>query len=176
MEGKSHKHPWYARLFITLIMAVLAFIGMVVTDIHKEGSWTYWKWIIPVYALLALWLNWYIRSKKETLSPITIWHEILHWLGLIAAVFLIAFFVHEGLVSRFIAGLFNLTLLALTLFTLGVYIEPTFIFIGLLLGAFAFIASFVVEYFYALTLPIFIIALLGIFVLLFIYKRKHRAQ
>jgi len=160
------KHPWQARLAVGLIMLALAFLGMVTTDVHSTGGFDYWKWIIPVYALLALWLSWYMKRQMETVSAITLVHELGHWAGLVAAVFLVSLYVKLGIVSRYAAGFFDLTLLSLAVFLAGVYIEKTFLFIGLVLALFAILAAWVVEYLYAFTIPILIagVAIVGLMV------------
>jgi hypothetical protein len=148
------KHPWQARLAVGIIMLVLAFLGMVVTDVKSTGGFDYWKWMVPVYALLALWLSWYVRRQTQTLSPITLWHEVLHWVGLFLSVFMVAYLVDLGTLSRFLAGIFDLTLLALAVFLAGIYIETTFLFIGIVLGVFAMLAAILIEYLYAILIPI----------------------
>lgn len=152
------RHPWKARLGVGIAMLVLAFLGMVLTDVQRQGGWDYWRWMVPVYALLALWLSWYVRRTREVISPITLGHELLHWLGVIGAVFLVSFFVNIGIISRFIAGIFDLTLLSLGVFIAGIYIESTFLLIGLALGACACVSAVFIQYLYAIMIPI----LLGI--------------
>ncbi len=156
-------------------MLFLAFLGMVVTDIRQSGGWDYWKWVVPVYALLALWLSWYVRRQMQIITPITLGHEVLHWLGVIAAVFMVSFFVHLGIISRFIAGIFDLTLLSLGVFLAGVYIEATFIFIGIVLGLLAAMSAFVVQYLYAVMVPILLggIIIIGIMIWLSHQKMKQ---
>ena len=110
------KHPWRARLVVGIIMLFLAFLGMVVTDIAKSGGWDYWKWMVIVYALLALWLSWYVRRQKVVISSVTLGHELLHWTGVVATVFMVSYFVHLGTISRFIAGIFDLTIISLGVF------------------------------------------------------------
>ena len=96
-----HKHPWKARLLVTLIMLIMAFAGLVVSDVKKDGAWTYWRVMVPCFALLCLWLSWYLRrTAKHVLTPITIWHEMLHWLGLILTVYLISTFVNMGVMGK----------------------------------------------------------------------------
>lgn len=165
------KYPWKARLIVALLMLLLAFLGMVVTDVRSTGGWDYWKKIVPVYAVLALWLSWYVKRKTQTISPIMLWHELLHWFGLIAAVYLISYYVHLGIMSRFIAGLFQLTLLSLGVFLAGIYIEATFLFIGIMLGLFALLAAVVVEYLYAFIIPLLILSA-GLIVLIVLIARK----
>jgi hypothetical protein len=145
-----------ARFAVGIIMLVLAFFGMVVTDVYKGGSWDYWKWVVPIYAILALGLSIYVKKAKETYSPKTLFHEALHWAGLIGSIFLTSHFSALGLMSRFEVGLVHLVLVALAVFTAGIYIEPIFLFIGLCIGGFAFLAAAFVEYIYAVAVPVLI--------------------
>jgi hypothetical protein len=137
-------------------MLVLAFLGMVITDIRTEGGWDYWRWVVPVYAILALWLSWYVKRKQHPINSITIGHELLHWIGLICAIFLVSHLVQLGTISRFIAGIFHLILLGLAVFLAGIYIEHTFILIGIILGVFALLTAITVQYMYAFIIPIII--------------------
>lgn len=166
------RQTWKARLGVSVAMLTLAFLGLVVTDVKSTGGWDYWKWIIPIYALLALWLSWYIKRQKETLSPITLGHELLHWFGLIATVFLVSMFVKQGIVSRYAAGLFDLSLLALGVFMAGIYIEWTFLATGLVLGVMAFLSSFIVQYLFAFIIPLLIAGAIITALTLWISHRK----
>lgn len=156
MEEKPpcHKHPWRARLIIGLIMLVFSFIGLIIADVEKQGAWLYWRIMVPVFSVLCLWLSWYLRRKKHSLTLSTIWHEILHWFGLIIAVYLISIFVEMGIMGRIEASLMVITLLALTTFIAGIYVEFTFIPIGVMLGCFALGAALAQEYLYTIMLPI----------------------
>ncbi len=154
MQQQSSVHPWKARLVVGSIMLGLAFIGMVITDVQKTGGWDYWKWVVPVYAILAIWLSWYVKRQNQIVSPISIGHEILHWAGLILSIFLVSYFVHLGTVSRFIAGLFDLTLLSLAVFIAGVYLDHIFLLVGVVLGVFALLTALLVQYMWAIAIPV----------------------
>jgi hypothetical protein len=167
------KYPWKARLFVGITMLVLAFIGIVITDLRLSGGWDYWKWTIPIYALLALWLSWYERRTQETLKPITLWHEVLHWLGLFGAIALVEVYVQMGLLSRSVASLIALTLLSLTIFIGGVYIEPTFLLIGALLALFAAGVAIAIKFLYAFTIPALII---GAIIIYYMIRRSNREK
>lgn len=164
-------HPWIARLGVGLFMLILAFIGLIITDVRSKGGWNYWRWIVPIYAIVALWLSWYLRRRKHSLSPVTLWHELLHWIGLIVAVFLISFFVSEGLIGRFQAALAMLTLIALGVFLAGIYIETTFLFVGIFLGVFSLAIALIYEYLYAIAIPILLLT--GV-VMGWILWRQHK--
>lgn len=153
VEQKHHYH-WKMRFSIAIIMLLLSFIGLIVSDVRANGAWEYWRWMVPTFAFLALFLSWYLRRHKGMISPITIWHELFQWFGLILAVYLVSLFVGMGLIGRFGAGLVVLTLLALNIFITGVYVEATFIVLGIILGLFAVVSAFLAEYLYTIILPI----------------------
>lgn len=166
------KHPWYLKLIVGAIMLILAFIGIVLTNLERSGAWEYWKAIVPIYAVLALFLSWMDRKGKQAISPITLWHELLHWLCLFAAVLLVSIFVHTGIISRSIGALFVLTLLSLTVCIAGVYIDATFLLIGLVLGIFAALIAMAVKFFYSLAIPLLVL-ILGIIGYLLWKKKAH---
>lgn len=172
----THKHPWRARLIVGLIMLVFSFVGLVIADIEKNGAWIYWRVMVPFFAVLCLWLSWYLRRKKHSLSPIKIWHEVLHWLGLVFCVYLVSVFVQMGIMGRLDASLMVITLLALTTFIAGIYVEFTFIPIGIMLGIFAFAAALTEEYLYSVMLPI-TLGVAGIMVwMIHKMKKKHHKE
>lgn len=169
------KHPWRARLGVGITMLILSFIGMVTTEINPGVSWSYWKWIVPVYAIMALWLSWYMRRSRETLSPITLVHELFHWAAVIGTVFMISFFAQHGTISRFVEGLFDVTVLSLGIFLAGIYIEPTFLFIGLVLACFAVLSSAVIQYLFAYMIPVILGGVLFISLMVFIAHQRSKS-
>lgn len=152
-------------------MLVLAFIGVLLSNLMSSGGWTYWKVIVPVYAILALWLSWYERRIQKVIRPATLWHEAFHWAALLLSFFLIELYVRTGLLSKTLASLFALTMLAFTVFTVGIYIESTFILIGIVLGVFAAVIAIAIEYFYAFTIPALLI---GIGAISYVVWYSHR--
>ncbi len=163
-------HPWRMRAIVALAMIILSFVGLVVSDVRREGAWNYWRIMVPVFALLCLFLSWYLRRRKHALTTATIWHELAQWLGLALAVYLVSVFVGVGLIGRFQAGLVILILLALTTFVTGIYIEPTFLVIGLLLGLFAAGAALLAAYLYTVMLPITLVVAAFLF---WMVRRHH---
>lgn len=105
------------------------------------------------------------------ISALTIWHEVLHWVGLFTAAFLVSVFVGMGIMGRFEAALMMLTLLALTTFLAGIYYETSFIVIGLVLGFFTAGAAFLEEYLYSILLPA---TLIVVVIVLWVMHKKHQ--
>lgn len=166
---QKHHHHWKMRWMIAIIMLGLSFIGLIVSDFRQDGAWDYWRLMVPVFAILCLFLSWYLRRKQKIITPTTIWHELVQWFGLALTVYLISVFVDSGLMGRFQAGLVVLTLLALNTFITGIYVEATFFVIGILLGLFAAAAALFVAYIYTIMLPITV----GVAVLLIWQVRKR---
>ena len=165
------KHPWQAKIFVSISMLVLALLGLIISDLHFDGGWLYWKWVVVVYAALALLLSFYTRKAEQKVSAVTIVHELLHWVGVVFAVFTVTFLVNHGVVSRFDAGIFDLILLSLGVFLAGIYIEHTFFIVGLTLALMAIVTGLLVQYMYAILLPLLLVAVLAI---IFVVWHKHK--
>ncbi len=167
----ENSHPWEARFIVGLLILILGFIGLVVTDIKEDGGWNYWRTMVFVNAALCLWLSWYIRHKKGLFKISFFWKEVAHWIGLLLAVYLISVFVNMGIMGRFIASLQVLTLLSLTTFLAGLYTEPFLMVVGVVLGIFCAGVAFVDEYLYSIMLPV---TLGAAFLLFWVVRRKRR--
>jgi len=166
------KHPFKARLVVGITMLILAFLGVIVTDVWKNGSWDYWRVMSPVFAILSLWLSWYTRKIGKSFSSVTIWHEVAQWVGLIGAVYLVSAFVHIGLISPFEASLQVLVMLALTVFVNGIYTEHSFIIIGILLGLLTGVIALINQYLFAIMVPLVVVGIAAIFWIIHRAKKK----
>jgi hypothetical protein len=162
------------RIIAALVMLILGFIGVIVTDIIKDGAWKYWQFLCVVYAVMSLALSWHVKKKGWKRSVLTIWHELAHWTGLIGAIFIVSYFVGVGLVSRFIASLLTLILLSLATYLAGIYIETTLIFVGVILGIFALGIAFTAVYLYSILLPLTVVA--AIILIIFIYHTQKKTH
>ena len=165
------KHPWMARLIVGLAMLLLSFIGLIVTDLFQQGSFDYWRVMVPLFAVMSIGLSSYLRRKKHLITFVKIWQEILHWLGLIVAVYLFSVFVQMGIIGRFQAALGTIILLALTTYLAGIYLDVGFVIIGIVLGIFAAGAALMAEYLYTIMLPLTLIVAL---VIIYIAHKKYR--
>lgn len=167
------KHPWMIRIFVAATMLILAAVGLILIDVQVKGGWHYWRIITVLFGLLALGLSWYLRKNNQSFSLALIWHEVLHWFFLIISMLIISVFVHVGIMGRMAASLAVLTLLSQSVFLAGIYIETTFLFIGLVLALFTVCVAFIQGYLYVIVFPL--IGLIALGVLAFIaYHRRSR--
>ncbi len=168
-ETHTVNNTWRVRFIVGFLMLVIAFVGMVFTNISSQGGWLYWRTMTPVYALLCIGLSLYLRHMKFSEAVATIWHEILHWFSLLVTVFLLSKLVDMGFVNHLQAGVQVLLLLTLATLLAGVYIEATFLVVGILLGLMIWMVGWLNLYLYAF-------ALLGIIVFAIVFYVVSRLK
>jgi len=76
-----------------------------------------------------------------------------------------------GVLGRFEAGLVIVVILALTTFIAGIYVDPSYIIVGVALGLFAAAGAFAQEYLYYFMIPVLV--LLAGALLWLTYKMRH---
>lgn len=176
-SSKDHvfiKRPMHlkSRLVISLILLIFSIVGIFVTEFSPAMAWYYWMVMVPLFAALSVWLNWYV-SKHHEISSSLVWREILHWIGLLFAVYIVSAAVHNGFLSYLNGGLVVLVLLALTLFLAGVHFDWVFMSIGFVLGLLGLMAVYFIKYVAIIVLPVAI--LIGLILILgFISHRKEQ--
>lgn len=176
LDQTVHKH-WRARLVVCGTMLVLAIIGIIIMNVHSQTYWVYSQVMALLYALLSLWLYWYLhRGQSREQLRTTFWHQLLHWFALLMSIYLIAVFVHTGILAANQAGLVTLTLLALTIFTAGLYVDISFVVIGVMLGIFAIAAALIETYLSVFMIPVVLIVAGVIYFITHRQKRQSMAQ
>src|SRR3989338_4548625 len=91
-------HCRKARVIVSILMLLLAVGGGLMTELKPASNWDYWRWMVPVYAILTISLSGYIRHTiHKHLSIKTIGRDLLQWVGLFAAVYLINLMVGSGM-------------------------------------------------------------------------------
>jgi hypothetical protein len=163
-----------ARLIIAALMLALAFICLILLDFHSHAFWFYIKIMCGCYAILSIWLNWFVNRNNRAMTIISIWHQILHWIGLLIMIYIVSTLVSSGMLNSSQAAMVTLILLAFSIFIAGVYTDATFMLIGLTLSAFAIGAALVKSYAPLILSPIIAIAALAILLLLYLQRRKEQ--
>ncbi len=160
------------RLIVGLALLILSTLGVFITVFAPTFAWHYWLLIVPIFAIMCLWLSWHV-SRSHKLSGSTIWKEVIHWIALLAAVFLVSTIVSSGIINYLAGALFVLILLAFAIFIAGVHFDAMFMLIGVLLGLMAACSAFFVKYLIVIMIPIILIVA-AILIWRFYYKRKSQ--
>ncbi len=167
-----------ARIIMGLFLLTLSIIGVGVTNYDRAGAFTYWLFMVPIFAIVCIVYAW--RATKKDEGKITVGlirRLLLHWVGLLFFVYIIWRQVaNVGLVGADEAGLFTLMLLALTTYLAGVHFDWMFMLIGAVLGVFAASAALLTQYLLIMMIPIAIIAALIIFFKFHRHEKKKEPQ
>ncbi|PIQ42437.1 MAG: hypothetical protein COV52_03435 [Gammaproteobacteria bacterium CG11_big_fil_rev_8_21_14_0_20_46_22] len=157
-----------ARLVVALILLVLSALGVFMTDFApEEMAWKYWVYVTPLFAVICIVLSW-IVSRHHELSFTIVWHEILHWIGLLGAIYLVSLVISSGIISFLVGGIFALTLLSLAMFLAGVHFDSMYLVIGILLGFLVVIQTLLVKYLTFILIPLIVIV-----ALFFFWRYRH---
>ena len=54
MENNNSWHPRTARFIVGIIILLLTFIGLILTNMNASGAWRFWQITTVIIALLAL--------------------------------------------------------------------------------------------------------------------------
>ena len=149
-------------ILITLI--VLAAVGIAITNFSPFKSFYFWVAMVPVFGLTSLYIGWSkARKRGEGISRI-IWVQLLHWIGLFAAIGLVyLMYSTTGSIDNNQLALLTLTCLALATFLAGVHFEWRFMVVGVILGAAVAGAAVIEHIIWLVVIPIAAIIVLAIF-------------
>ena len=168
---------WPIRVGVGTIMLLLSFAGLVLTYIEpltSKTSWYYWISMTVIFALLCIGFSWYLRSKDITILS-SLWQDILLWLGMLMALFILHSAVSAGFIGRVESGVFLLDMLAFATFCAGIMLDPCFLLVGITLFIFAFVMIVFEKY---LAIAVFGIIVVSLVTLYFLARggspKKHQ--
>ena len=81
-ELRRYNARWRARLLVDALLLLLAFFGMVIIDYRIQDSWMYWRIMVPIFAILCIWLSWFVKDSLD-ISYGRIGKEIVQWIALL---------------------------------------------------------------------------------------------
>ena len=128
------RHFWKVGAIVATIMVILALIGVGLTTTYRSVALRYWMTLVPIYGLLCVATAW-LRSQQEAEFDFgAVIRQVVHWLGVGAAVAL-GFYVNStGEETGSASGLDALLLLAIGCFLAGVHFQWLFALVGILLA------------------------------------------
>jgi hypothetical protein len=164
---------WKIRMFAMAIMLVLAIAGLLITymtSVDSYVSWYAWLIIGVLYAMLSVGLAIYFKKDQDGSLISGVWREILHWLAFIVTLFILHVYVHTGMVGRFEGGLFILAVLSFSVLITGVYLDASFLLVGVVLAIFSLIMSMLTKY--MALIVVFVVLIAAVTIAFFMFQRK----
>lgn len=155
-----------SRLIVSLLILLVALLSLVILHVHRGSFWVYTLVMSVVVAFLYLGLRFYLNVRKKTTYGISLWRQVLYWVGFLAAVYMDMLLLQYGVVLSVQAGLFALILWALALFFIGIIEDLAIALVGIGI-ALMVIGSIVIQaYLLLVVIPITIVMGFSIFLLL----------
>jgi hypothetical protein len=149
---------WKIAAVTSVIMVLLALIGVGLTTASSGAAPVYWISLVPVYGLLCIGTAWSRKRPDGGLDRSAILRQVLHWLGIALALWLDFFIRGTGAESSLGAGLNALLLLALGCYLAGVHLHMQFTGVALLLTLTLIVGAKADQYLWM----IFIVGALGV--------------
>jgi hypothetical protein len=141
---------WTVATVISVIMVLLALVGVGLSTAESQRAHKYWVAVVPVFGLLSVAMAWNrARHEGQRARPMIV-RQVLHWVGATTAITLDFFLEKQGELSGQAAGLNALLLLALSCYLSGVYFDWRFMLVGLLLTTAWFVVVIANEYMWLL--------------------------
>ncbi|HVY54550.1 MAG TPA: hypothetical protein VHC46_02240 [Thermodesulfobacteriota bacterium] len=140
---------------ILITLMALSAVGIGATNFKPAESFWYWVSMAPVFGAVSIYIGWSkARRRGEGVSRI-LWVQLLHWVGLLAAIALIYFlFRRTGRIDYNQLALMSLLVLSLTTFLAGVHFDWRFMVVGIVLGLCVAGAAFVEQVLWMVAIPV----------------------
>jgi hypothetical protein len=117
---------WKVAAVTSVIMVLLALIGVGLTTASSGAAPIYWISLVPVYGFLCVGTAWGCKKPDGGTDRSAILRQLLHWTGIAVALALDFFIRGAGAESGLAAGLNALLLLALGCYLAGVHLHRQF--------------------------------------------------
>jgi len=131
---------------VYFLWAVVGFVGFALVDFRDAWVPMYWSIAGPTGFLASAILGWRCARRTGQLTAAVGRRHMLHWGGMLAAIFLASLMPISGLLSQDALGPAILLILALGHFEAGVHLDRTFLWVGLMMGAGYVFVVFVAAY------------------------------
>ena len=159
--GFGRRLGWEAIAFGGL--AALSVVGIGIADFSASRGLAFWEMMVPVFAAVCVATGWTRARRRGEAGAAIIWKQVLHWVPLLLALYLIYSLQATGRLNREDAGLVALIAFALTTLLAGVHLDWRLAVLGALLGVTAAAAALVEEFFWVLLLPALLVGAVVIF-------------
>jgi hypothetical protein len=158
---------------VLVLLVVLCALGVAINDYSPKSAFTYWLWMTPTFGVVTVFAAWLRAHRRAESVPAAVQRQVLHWLGVAGAVFLVYKLQSTGRMTNEAAGLTAVTVLGLAAFLAGVYSDWRLSLVGIVLGFTVFAFALLEEYFiWVVVLPAMLLIIVGTIV----YARRSSSS
>jgi hypothetical protein len=150
---------------VLVLLVLLCALGVAINDYSPKSAFTYWLWMTPTFGVVSVFAAWLRANRRSESVPAAVQRQVLHWVGVAGAVFLVYKLQSTGRMTNEAAGLTAVTVLGLAAFLAGVYSDWRLILVGIVLGFTVFAFALLEQYFiWVVVLPAMLLIVVGIIV------------
>src|SRR5579862_867424 len=115
---------------VLILLVVLSALGVAINDYSPKDAFRYWIWMAPTFGSASVIAAWWRAARRGEPVGTAVLRQILHWVGVTGAVYLIYLLQTTGRVANEAAGLAALLTIALGSFLAGVHSDWRLMVIG----------------------------------------------
>ena len=119
---------------VLLVLVVLSGIGVAVNDYSPKSAFRYWLWMAPTFGVVCIVAAWWRAAIRGESVVTAVQRQLLHWVGVVGAVYLIYLLQSTGRMENEAAGLAALIVIALSAFLAGVHTDWRLMVLGAVLS------------------------------------------
>jgi hypothetical protein len=120
--------------FILIGLVLLSAIGVAINDYSPQSAFRYWLWMAPTFGVTSIAAAWWRAQRRGESVATAVQRQVLHWAGVVGAVYLIYLLQSTGRMENEAAGLAALIVIALAAFLAGVHSDWRLMLLGAVLG------------------------------------------
>lgn len=150
--------------FILIGLVVLSAIGVAVNDASPQSAFRYWLWMAPTFGITSIAAAWWRAQRNNESVALAVQRQLLHWIGVIGAVYLIYLLQSTGRMENEAAGLAALIVIALASFLAGVHSDWRLLVLGAVLGLTVVGFAVLEQIIWIVVIPALLILIIGLIV------------
>ena len=120
---------------IFFIWAAIYFVGFSLYDFAPRYVGAFWSVGGPLGGILSYWIGYRWSLKSGAQSREVAKRHLLHWIGMLAAIFLVVPLAATGAITADVLGKIIVLIAAFGLYVAGIYLVRPYLWIGLALAA-----------------------------------------
>lgn len=145
-----------------MVLVVLSGVGVAINNYSPATAFRYWLWMAPVFGVVSTVAAWSRAQRHGQPIGRIVPTQVLHWLGVVAAVYLIYLLHSTGRMANEAAGSAVLIVLALAAFLAGIYADWRLSVLGVVLGVAAAAFAVLEQIVWLVVLPAMVIGLVAL--------------
>jgi hypothetical protein len=167
----SHTLRRHIEEIVLVVLVMLSGVGVAINDYSPKSAFRYWIWMAPTFGVISIVAAWWRASRRGESVATAVQRQVLHWAGVIGAVYLIYLLQSTGRMENEAAGLAALIIIALASFLAGVHSDWRLMVLGAVLGVTVVGFAILEQLIWVVVLPLLLIIVVAVV----IYVRRARS-